>query len=147
MWWMKVFSHNKYQTIVDFGNGMKDNILVQFRKITSKLKLFVFDETKHISILTDAEISIGEWSHVAVTYKNNQFKLFINSSLNHQQELEIPLTILNKERQSNFIGGDNWNNPAIDAILDELKIFERALSKEEIKNEKQFKQPYNMIYI
>ncbi len=141
-----VYSYNHYQCVVDFGNGKSiENIFVQFIGRTGKTRIcYRVSLNEYHSKTTDDQIQIGEWAHIAVTYKNQEFNYYVDGSLKFTFKPNVPIPDLNKERTSNFIGSSNWNYK-IDGVLDELKIFDRALTNDEINNEKEIKQPYNII--
>ena len=51
----------------------------------------------------------------------------------------------NVVRTTNYIGRSNWIDPNINAVLDEIKIFNRPLTVSEICTEMNKPQPVNII--
>ena len=138
MLWVTLSSYVQHQTILDFGNGPHlDNIILQFHETTGRLRFFFTDEygTLRWHVTTD-QIPIGIRTHVAATYKHQEVKIYFDNILKLSWPLEKPIT--NKIRKSNLIGRNNWGNNLFDGILDELKIFDKALAALEISIEKQF---------
>lgn len=124
-----------------------DNIMISFVETTGKLRIYFKSENAYRVKSTNYEVPIGEWAHVSVTYKNEKFQLFVNSSLKLDFTPDSPVANLNSERRSNFIGTNNWNHSPIDCIIDELKIFDRALTNEELLSEMNLNQPFNILYL
>ena len=50
-------------------------------------------------------------------------------------------------RTNNFIGGNNWQMQQYDGLIDDLKIFDRALGQTEIATEMNKADPYQAIYL
>ena len=73
---------------------------------------------------------VNEWVHLTSTLSGNTGTIYINGKLAGRNAVPAPL---NKTRKSNFIGKTNWHyyNSAL-AVFDDLKIFNRALSDEEV---------------
>lgn len=137
MLWMKYISErNSRHKFLDFGNGKYiDNIIISFYQ-TTKMRIYftvgVYPSYQVKYNVTDDEIPIGEWFHLAVTYKSQEFKLYINSSLKLDYKPDKPIPYLNKERSSNFIGGSNMGT-MFDGVVDEMKIFGSALSNKQVE--------------
>ena len=75
----------------------------------------------------------GKWQHFVVTYdsslSNNNIKIFKNGSLVAQKTYTTPLIVTNANMH---IGG--WASGAsFDGLIDEVRIYNRALSPEEIR--------------
>lgn len=144
MWWMIVFSYKYYQPIIDFGNKKNDSFFVSFVNITGKLRFYYNNNGKDMQICTSDKIRIGEWAHVALTYKKTHLQLFINNSSEIDRKTNGPIPGLNREILSSYIGKQSWNSRTLEASLDELKVFDRALSIKEINREKEKVEELNL---
>jgi hypothetical protein len=83
-------------------------------------------------LLSNTSVQVGEWTHVAVTYDGSMAKIYINGTL------ENSVTASGQIHQggSNIeIGGDideTGLNLYFDGIIDDVHIYNRALTQEEI---------------
>ena len=77
-------------------------------------------------------LPVGHWAHVAATYDGQTMRLYINCSV--VAEADVPGTILPKERWPIVIGNYSGrkNAYAMDGALDEVKVFDRALTEDEV---------------
>ncbi len=139
MIWVKALSYNDYQRIIDFGNGyLIDNFLICFHAETAAVQLNFNEEYKYDK---NSIFPIDQWVHVAVT-SNTVTTLYING----EEMFRYQTSIKSVETKFNYIGKKNVDSTVyLHAVLDEFKIFNRALSKEEIKIEKDIVQPYKII--
>ncbi len=91
--------------------------------------------------LTSAKnISAGEWYHIAATYDRTTLKIYINGVLDNSVNTQY------RPYQNNYqlvIGRACWgdpclfkpSNPSFNGIIDEVRIYNRALSASEIQAE------------
>src|SRR6185503_1223388 len=88
----------------------------------------------NITLLSTESLPVGQWSHVAATYDGTTLRLYINSTLSRQSNYSrglfpgtVPLTMatLPLGTQSLF-----WT---LLGALDEVSIYNRALSQSEIE--------------
>ena len=87
-----------------------------------------------LNVYSDDYIPLNTWSHiVGVLDEAYNGKLYVNSNLIKQSTSSgFPLNII---RDSNFIG-KSWfdGDPLADAVYDDLRIYSRSLSVDEIKD-------------
>lgn len=82
------------------------------------------------SVTTSTNVSIKEWHHIVGTYNGLTLKLYQDSSL-----------IRSKESYVNYINGSGWhymskyagNGYYIDGLLQDVRIYNRALSDTEVE--------------
>lgn len=89
-------------------------------------------EFQHRLTSAGYSLPVGHWAHVAATYDGQTMRLYINCTV--AAEADVPGSILPKERWPIFIGNYSGrkNAYAMDGALDEVKVFDRALSEEEV---------------
>jgi hypothetical protein len=84
-------------------------------------------------------LNLGEWYHLVCMFKNGIGYIYINGTNTALGPIIKPLPII---RLSNFVGRSNWrvqqqNNNLYEldsnADIDDLKIFNRALTEDEIR--------------
>ena len=80
----------------------------------------------------ECPIDLNQWYHVAVTYDNQKVKLYINGKLD-AENTENRLPFINN--QSIFIGCTNKGLRPFKGIIDEVKIYNRALEARDIYDE------------
>lgn len=96
------------------------------------------------SLLTDAQLPLKKWTHIAATYDPAKgIALYVNGNSAGQLALQGPLTPAEREdlvigRARDPILPAQWIHPKIpvrysfDGILDDLRIYDRSLPAEEV---------------
>ena len=75
-------------------------------------------------------MDFNKWTHLSVVVeKNGNTEIYFDGNLDKKGKLNVPRSYL---RTQNFIGKSNWGNDNADECLDEIKIFNRALTEYEI---------------
>ncbi len=118
-----------YSSIFNFGSFSQYNrfcLLLMDGKLT-----FMGDGHGHVS---DANLFDDLWHHVAVTYKNNYIKLYVDGEIVKEAVLNN-LNIVGTDFQ---IGSSyrNWVDELYEGDIDEIRVWSRALSQNELKNNK-----------
>ena len=79
-----------------------------------------------------AALAVNTWSHVAVTYDGGTLRLYVNGTeVASQIQPGAILTSTNALQ----IGGDNLYNQFFNGMIDEVRIYNRALSAAEIQTD------------
>ncbi len=95
-------------------------------------------------IITDTELKLNQWIHLALVFSNNSLRFYLNNTLNGKTSLEM---LRNEYFNSNFIGKQGINNLEDYSITyDEIKMFDRSLNEYELRKQTNFhesKQPFN----
>ena len=136
--WCKLRAFGLWSNIVSFFNGILfDAIFFGFQASSSNPELSIFNG--NISI-ADAKcpsaIQLNQWTHLTISFDQSlNFKIYVNANLTANANWNQPLK--NTTRVYNFIGrADNYpGDKDLNAVLDELKIFNRALTQQEIQFE------------
>ncbi|MFI3158581.1 MAG: LamG domain-containing protein [Methylococcaceae bacterium] len=126
--WASYKDNNNWGSLFDFGNGAYADNIALIRDQTSNKLLYLYQDLN--STISGGKITNNQWQLFCVTVNNasHTAKLYANGKLvgsntNHQ----IP----NILRSSNFLGNNNWNEQ-FHGLLDEVSIWDRALSSTEI---------------
>ena len=145
MIWVKVLSYNYWQRIIDFGNGAPlDNVFITFERTTDKIGIEFFKNTEKEKKTSSKSIALNEWVHLTVTSSGNNVILYLDGV----EEFSFTAEISDVVRTKNYLGKSNWESDSnVHAIFDEMKIFNRELTIDEILAEKEKKQPYKLIEI
>ncbi len=139
MAWVKIRSIKYWSRILDFGNGSPfDNILIATSELTSGRSAFhVFSTNNYIiELYSDTLLPINQWIHLSFVLIKPTAYFYINGQLDKMGSGSNPPNVV---RTNNFIGRSNWFGTAsdehADTDYDDLKIFKRGLSEEEIRFE------------
>jgi autotransporter-associated beta strand protein len=76
------------------------------------------------------ELTLGEWHHVAVTNVGNSVKLYLDG----EQVASGPLSINTAAGSEFYVGGNPYQSTSqLDGDVDEISVYSRALTEEEIR--------------
>jgi hypothetical protein len=127
--WVYPTDHTNWSRVIDFGNGTSDNVLFATSVSTSG------KPGLHISgseLEANEQISLNQWSHLAVTLSGTTATIYINGIASGTANFPIPANVI---RNDNYIGRSNWGwgDPAPDASLDDLRIWNVAKTPSQIQ--------------
>jgi hypothetical protein len=134
--WVKRSADNTWNTVV--SREVKDGPSEYFGlAIVKNRALFSVDPdgAHYQNIKSDEDLPVGEWIHLAGTYNNFEFKLYVGGHLVKSAPCAIPFKFA--DRNPLIIGG-NTNTQGrkwVDCFhgsLDEVRLYRRALTAEEI---------------
>jgi hypothetical protein len=133
--WIYLKSYQSNSRIFDFGNGEKsDNVFIRINTPFFSLNGYTFNGTSQSQIDALSIINLNEWYFISFVLNGTNGYIYVNGNQVGSGTLKIPNNIT---RTTNYIGKSNWGNPNADAIYDEFKIYQGALSSNEIMNEYQ----------
>ena len=118
--------------ILDFGNSQADTIYLTLSNgSTSKPVLFSSDNKRTpSSIISNTTIALGKWSNLVASLNGSNARMYIDSLMVAEGLIFRPLNVT---RSSNYVGKSNWLvNENLYADLDDLRIYNRALSDSEV---------------
>jgi hypothetical protein len=132
--WIYLKSFQFSSRIFDFGNGQEnDNVFLTMLTTTPKLAEFTFTGSSYKIILTSPVISLNEWYFISFVLSRTTGYIYVNGNQAGTGTLFIPNSII---RTNNYIGKSNWATDSnADAIYDEIKIYQVALTSSQIMNE------------
>ena len=85
------------------------------------------------SLYTTDPLPVGEWSHVAVTSDGATMRAYLNGLLAESVPVTGPLAATSGPLR---IGGNAvWENEFFQGVIDEVRIYDRALSAEEVRDD------------
>ncbi len=93
------------------------------------------DGAHYRNIKSAEDMPAGEWIHLAGTYDNAEFKLYVNGKLARSETCSIPFSY---QDQNPVIIGGNTNNKGktwVDCFrgrIDEVRLYERSLTPQEV---------------
>jgi concanavalin A-like lectin/glucanase superfamily protein len=85
---------------------------------------------EHATLVSDVLVPLNTWTHIAATWDGATMKLFVNAV---QQSRMFPLAgTINGGVGPTFIGKEGSNINHFAGLIDEVEIFSRALSSQEV---------------
>ena len=120
-----IFSHN--------WNGYRSCYLLEFQpdSVTPQFAAITSDRAKRYAI-SKVKVQNGEWSHLVGVFDGHSVKIYVNGVLTGENSLTGTLDVINKPVAigCHLVPGDrNW----FKGIIDEVLVFNRALTSEEVK--------------
>ena len=133
--WIKLKSIRWHSRLFDFGNDSENNLMFTFWGTSSNI-LFRYSRSNlpHPKA-TQRPVELNKWTHFAASLEGNIAKTYLNGELQATNLINPPLNLNTK---SNFIGHSNnhlYGDQDVDAIFDDIKIYERALDLNEIQQD------------
>ncbi|MDP2924836.1 MAG: LamG domain-containing protein [Nanoarchaeota archaeon] len=138
-------STNNWERIISKSNTSDYDYWVQFTKTDNGKKIEVGikkEDRKYIYLIGNSSITLNTWTHITVIKNTTGFEIYINGTRDAAgiSSLEIPpfsSTMGNAKTSSdkNFYIGKLTSNYNFNGTIDEVRIWNRALTSEEIKNE------------
>jgi hypothetical protein len=131
--WVKLDANNIWSRIFDFGSGPGANMFLTPNSGHQTLRFAITASGASGEQQINAKsLKTGEWQHVAVTLAGGRGILYVNGveqARNEQMTLkpsDLGLT------PDNYIGKSQYEDPYLKGLVDDFRIYSRALSAEEI---------------
>ena len=134
--WVNLVSISQMSRIIDFGNGPGiDNIVIGWYSTSSRIFAYFYNGGSVVfQMYSSYGLNLSTWYHFAFVFNYQTGSFYINGKLDSSNISSISLKSI--IRTYNYIGKSNWAADYLpNAIYDEIKIFDRALSDIEILNE------------
>ncbi len=95
-------------------------------------------QTVHMQAFSGVEKGVShfglprnEWHHMAVVVETQAVKLYIDGNLIFSEDVLVPISQMSAAYMT--IGGGLWNNPTLNALLDDVMMFDMPLTHEQVK--------------
>jgi len=127
--WVFPRSVLNWSRIIDFGNCAGcDNVLLSSTYGTSGAPgLYV----EGYQFQATTALQLNKWNHVAATWSGGVGTIYVNGAFAGSASMPTPPQ--NVTRALNYIGKSNWGDPYLDGMLDEISIWNVALSQNQIQ--------------
>jgi hypothetical protein len=145
MAWVNVKSLVPYSRLIDFAIEERNEHIVLSLSAHSSGKPYIFLKAGNNAFYdySSQSLNLNKWQHLACVFSFPYYFIYIDGNLTTAQGSQTTHTsfsLVNVVRTRNFVGRSNWfDNTNLDkdadADFDDLKIFNRALSQQEIQSE------------
>lgn len=139
--WIYLKSYQLWTTLFDFGNGFSnDNVILGMYNQTNETSTIMYASVYNYSTYkaiqtTSIMIDLNKWYFLSFVLSGTKGYVYVNGNEISNGTLFVPN---NLNRTRNYFGKSNDDNiPYADAIYDEIKIYQIALSSSQIRNEYQ----------
>jgi len=108
----------------------KDLCLVAMNGLENGLPNSPFYEVKIDLSDPGSGFSLGQFNFLAVTVKNDDYKIYINET--EAGSLAGPLFEVNDNAQCWWVGGADWSDYWLDGIIDEVAVYNKSLDEDQL---------------
>ena len=130
--WIRVHQKGQYSRLINFGNGMAtDNIVFAYEHYEIISPFSVVVGSNYITY-SSAYLEVNKWEYITTALCGSVLSIYINGTLVGQQTSPIARNIL---RTNNYVGSNWRTNSDASADIVELRILNRCLSANQIKDE------------
>jgi uncharacterized protein len=132
--WVNLGANSTWARIFDFGSGTGANLFLTPRSGDSTLRFAITTSGAggEQQINSGKLLTKGIWQHVAVTRSDDMGILYIDGvEVAHNDKLTLKPSDLGPTT-GNYIGKSQYNDPFLKGLVDDFRIYSRALSAEEI---------------
>ncbi|NDH17032.1 MAG: LamG domain-containing protein, partial [Opitutae bacterium] len=132
--WVKYGAFKHWSRVFDFGNGQDNNNILMANDGTSAASRFNIHLPSGNPSLHGTNLTLNNWLHRAgVIEANGNMRLYLNGSLVSANTNTSVLPTLTRTQQ--YVGRSNWASDGyLDGLIDDFRIYNRALSATEISN-------------
>lgn len=123
--WMKTGITNSTMVLTEWGTHSPSN---RFSLMTYSVNSCEFFSAFANDVQGSIFVADNQWKHLVVIYENGNLKLYVNRILDKNESIQSLNTINNLLR----LGSSNINTEFFDGELDDIRIYNRALSENEV---------------
>lgn len=138
MAWVKLNgAPTTWQRVFDFGTGTTNYMFLSTQYGTggnaNKLRFAIRTPSVGEEGINSASITpLGEWAHVAVVLSGSTGRLYLNGvEVGANNAMTLTPSSLGSTTQ-NYLGKSQWNDPYLNAAIDDFRIYSRAMTAEEV---------------
>ncbi|MCR2804418.1 putative Ig domain-containing protein [Paenibacillus sp. SCIV0701] len=129
--WVNWKGGGNWQRIFDFGNNTNQFMFLTPKSGNNTLRFATKNGSGEQMVQTTA-MPVNQWVHVAVTLGDKTAKLYVNGELK-ATNTNVTIKPSDFKPGVNYIGKSQFNDPLFNGMIDEFRIYNSALSAEEIK--------------
>ena len=136
--WINVRSFNSWSRVIEVSNGPDvNNIALSITESTSGYPVCMMHidaNTIIFGVKSTIQLELNKWQHLACVFNSPNGFIYIDGVSYTALRDPFSSNPAASTRSSNFVGRSSWYPGDLDtnADIDELKIFNRALSQQEL---------------
>lgn len=127
--WISLMPHAKNPDVKDENGNILNGIYMGFSMGTAKKKFF-HEFWNPASDGVSYGIPLNEWHHIALTTNSKHVRLYIDGRLWFERMIILGVEEMRNNTLS--IGGGRWNDPTLNALVDDLAIYSFAMNQDQI---------------
>ena len=129
--WVYMESVGTYPTVVA-KSGANWGYIFEFLTTTGKINLYLDKANPSWANVAETGVQLKEWTHLAATYDGKTIHYYFNGKLDGTYS-NIPGGQIAENADNVHLGGRKVGEPHnFDGIIDEVRIYNRALSEAEV---------------
>lgn len=132
--WVKPDTVSNWVRVFDFGESTNSYMFMTAKSSSNTFRFAITAEGSANEQIIEGgpPLSAGAWCHVAVTLKENEGILYLNGKeVGRNASMTLKPSDLGFT-SCNYIGKSQWNDPYLDGLVDDFRIYNRALAASEI---------------
>jgi hypothetical protein len=130
--WLKWDIKSEWQRIFSAGKDTNNTMFLTPQASDGKLRFRIDKNNDKQVIRTDYEVEGDTWEHVAVTLAGDTGKIYVNGEL-IKTKTDITYNPAELNIENFWLGKSQFDDPNLNGRLDDVRIYQRALSGDEIK--------------
>ncbi len=123
-------SPHAQDTTLTNTDGQLDGVYMEYYRGDEEENYSMKSFTGAIAGKSDFGLPQNEWHHMAVVVDNISVKLYVDGNLILEELFLMPIVQMSADVM--IIGGGMWGDPLLNALLDDMMIFDKALTAQEI---------------
>ncbi|WP_372661900.1 LamG-like jellyroll fold domain-containing protein [Cohnella sp.] len=129
--WVNWRGGGNWQRIFDFGNNTNQFMFLTPKSGNNTLRFAIKNGGGEQTVQT-APMPVNEWVHVVVTLGDNTAKLYVNGELK-AENTNVTIKPSDFKPGVNYIGKSQFNDPLLNGMVDEFRLYNYVLSAEQIQ--------------
>lgn len=132
--WVNPDIIDSWSRIWDFGSGTSSYMFLTPKSNDGYLRFAIKSGAGEQTITTTKLLEVAKWSNVTVTKTGTLAKIYVNGlEVGSNASITISPKDLGPTSQ-NYIGKSQYADPMYKAYIDELRIYDKGMSKDEISD-------------
>ncbi|WP_167357038.1 LamG-like jellyroll fold domain-containing protein [Paenibacillus pectinilyticus] len=131
--WVKPNSVSKWSRVFDFGTGTSKYMFLTVNAGSApRFAITTSGSSAEQQLNAPSALPTGTWTHLAITWSGNTGTLYVNGvAVATNTNMTFKPSDLGATNQ-NYFGKSQYNDPYLNGLVDQFKIYNRALSASEV---------------
>ncbi len=132
--WVKAEKWDPWARIFDFGNAKarSDIFLCNDMRAPGMIGLCIEGNGDPVVSCRSPIPVPGKWVHVAATFGNGKVAMYLDGKLTQELDTDVTLEEISSDPVGLYIGRSNWADPMFVGVMDDLLVFNHALSAKDV---------------